>query len=76
MTTLNKRIDALEQKAKLLAAQCKPPTSKLSIDDFHKVINEILTREMPVRTQEEQIQDFKDRLVQMRIDWDRRHGGR
>ena len=73
-TTLEKRLDALEQSMKLQAAQYKQPTSSLSIEDFQKKINEILTRELPVRTQEEQIQDFKDSLVQMRINWDLSHG--
>ena len=74
MLSLEKRVNALEQSAKLLAAQCKPPASSLSIDDFHRIIKEIATRERPERTQAEQIQDFKASVEQMRISWELRHG--
>ena len=74
MATLEMRLNALEQSAKLLAAQCKPPTSSLSIDDFHRMVREIATRERPERTQAEQIQDFKAGLERMHMRWELRHG--
>ena len=74
MATLEMRLSALEQSAKLLAAQGKPPASSLSIDDFHRIVKEITTRERPERTRAEQIQDFKAGLERMRIRWELRHG--
>ena len=74
MATLEKRLDALEQAAKLLAAQPKPHVSSLSIEDFQKKLQEILTRELPERTQEEVIADFKASLLRMQANWEHRYG--
>jgi len=74
MTTLEQRLNALEQTANLTAAKCTPPTSRLSIDDFHRIVQEIATRERPERTQAEQIQDFKAGLERMHRNWELRHG--
>ena len=74
MSNVEKRLNALEQSAKLMAAQCKPPTSSLSIEDFHRMVREIATRERPERTQAEQIEDFRAGLERMRIAWALRHG--
>ncbi|MBK9238525.1 MAG: hypothetical protein IPO19_22190 [Rhodoferax sp.] len=74
MRSLETRVTALEQTAKLMAAQCKPPTSGLSIADFHRMVREIATRERPERTQAEQIQDFKAGLERMHRNWELRHG--
>ena len=74
MSTLEKRLVVLEQSAKLLAAQPKPHTSRLSIEELEKRFNEILTRERPERTQEEVIADLKAYVLQGRADWELRHG--
>jgi hypothetical protein len=74
MSTLEKRLIVLEESAKLLAAQPKPHTSSLSIDELEKRFNEILTRKRPERTQEEVIADFKAYALQRRADWELRHG--
>ena len=74
MSTLEQRLIALEQTAKLMAAKCKSPTSGLSIADFHRMVREIAARERPERTQAEQIQDFKAGLERMHRNWELRHG--
>lgn len=74
MKTTESRVAALEHSAKLLAAQPKPQTSSLSIEELQKRFNEILTRKRPERTQEEVIADFKAYALQRRADWELRHG--
>lgn len=74
MQNLEKRITTLEQAAKLLAAQPKPHTLHLTVEDFQKIVHEIKTRERPQLTQEEQIRDFKAGLERMRNNWELRHG--
>ena len=73
MKTTESRVAALEQSAKLLAAQPKPHTSSLSIEELQKRFNEILTRKRPERTQEEVIADLKAYALQRHADWDIRH---
>lgn len=73
MKTTESRIAALEQSAKLSAAQNKP-TIVLNFAELRAKIQEVLSREQPVLTQAEQIQKFKDTLKQMDRDWELRHG--
>lgn len=74
MSTLDKRLVVLEQATRSLAAQSKPHTSSLTIEDFHRIVKEIKTRERPVRTPEEQRADFKAALVRMHANDELRHG--
>ena len=72
--TTESRVAALEQSAKLLAAQPKPHTSGLAIEDFHRIVKEIKTRERPVRTPEEQRAHFEECFKRMDADWELRYG--
>lgn len=69
MPNLDKRIAALEQAAKLQNAQSKA-TAYANINDppseeFMRKWNEILTRERPQLSQEEQIRKFREQLEEM-----------
>ena len=74
MSTLDKRLVVLEQAARSLAAQSKPHTSSLTIEDFHRIVKEIKTRERPVRTPEEQRAHFEECFKRMDADWELRYG--
>ena len=74
MSTLDKRLVVLEQAARSLAAQSKPHTSSLTIEELQKRFNEILTRKRPERTQEEVIADLKAYALQRHADWELRQG--
>ena len=74
MSTLDKRLVVLEQAARSLAAQSKPHTSSLTIEDFNKILHEIATRPRPKKTQEEVIADFKAHALQMHANWELRNG--
>ena len=73
MSTLDKRLVVLEQAARSLAAQSKPHTSSLTIEDFNKILHEIATRPRPKKTQEEVIADFKAHALEHRVEWERQH---
>ena len=74
MSTLDKRLVVLEQAARSLAAQSKPHTSSLTIEDFHRIVKEIKTRERHVRTPEEQRAHFEECFKRMDADWELRYG--
>lgn len=74
MSTIEKRIDALEQAAELIADQTPPDLGGRSIEELHRKFEEVLSRPRPVTTPEEQIRDFTATLEWMRINWELRHG--
>ncbi|MBK9444575.1 MAG: hypothetical protein IPN53_26260 [Comamonadaceae bacterium] len=77
MATLEKRLDALEQAARLSAAQKKPEIAPGNIEALRKKFDEILSREEgPELTQAEQIQKFKDDIARMNRNWELRYGSR
>ncbi len=65
MTTLEKRLDALEQAAKLAAAQNKPEIALMNVEALRKRMDEILSREEPELPQAELIQKVKDDIARM-----------
>ena len=74
MPNLEKRITMLEQAARPLAAQAKPHTPHLTVEDFQKIMHEIKTRERPQLTQEEQIQKAREGVERMMQNWASRAG--
>lgn len=74
MSTIGKRIDALEQAAELIADQTPPDLGGRSIEELHRKFEEVLSRPRPVTSPEEQILRFKATLERIRINWDLRHG--
>lgn len=73
MSTLDKRLVVLEQAARSLAAQSKPHTSSLTIEDFHRIVKEIKAQERPVRTPEEQRAHFEACFKRMQANDELRH---
>ena len=74
--TLERRLDALEQAAKLTAAQNKPEIAPMNFEALRKRIDEILAQKGPELTQAEQIQKFKDDITRMHRNWELRYGSR
>jgi len=73
-TSLEKRLDALEQAAKLLAARNKPTTIGLDFEVMRQRL-ETLSREGPELTQAEMIQKCKDTIARMNARWELQRGG-
>ena len=73
MTTLERRLIALEQAANLQASLPKPHAVSLTLDDFHRIRREIVARPQSTKTPEEQIADFKADLARMQANWGLRH---
>ena len=76
MTTLEKRLDALEHAAKLTAAQHKPAVAPMNFEALRTRIKEISAQEGPELTAEEQIQKFKEGVARMNRNWELRYGSR
>lgn len=70
---LESRIAALELLAAKEPSKVIPTKTPLSFVEFQNRMKEILNREMPDRTQEEVIADFKAGIVRMRANWAVRH---
>lgn len=76
MANLEKRLDALEQAAKLTAAQNKTETAPMNFEALRKRIEEISAQKGPELTVEEQIQKFKEGIARMNRNWELRYGSR
>lgn len=74
--TLEKRLDALEQAARLSAAQHKPEIAPMNFEALRKRIDEISAQEGPELTVEGQIQKFKEGVARMNRNWALRYGNR
>lgn len=76
MPKISDRLHALEQAAKLSAAQNKPEIAPMNFEALRKRIDEILAQKGPELTVEEQIQKFKDGVERMNRNWELRYGKR
>ena len=74
MSTIEKRIEALERAPARIADQTPPDFSGRSIDELRKKFEEVLSRPRPVASPEDQILIFKATLERMRVNWELRHG--
>ena len=74
MSTLDKRLVVLEQAARSLAAQSKPHTSSLTIEDFHRMVKKIKEQECQIGTPEEERAHFEECFKRMDANWKLRHG--
>ena len=74
-TTLENRLDALEQAAKASAVRSKPKIG-MDFEAMRQRLEMLANEKGPELTQAEQIQKFKDDITRMNARWELQRGGK